>query len=101
MKCFLIFNKLKGRVKSIKISANYINIAFIFCFLGMILAPFLTRMFNTAGSRYEWINILGILNMRYTGILFAFALGGFIYLTLAQSKNPVIYHRGDHQGRRV
>ncbi len=82
----LAFYKLKEHVKIVKIPTNYLNIAFIFCFFGMLLAPFLTRMFITAGSRYDWINILGILNIRYTGILFAFALGGFIYLTLKDNK---------------
>ena len=82
----LAFDKLKGRVKFVKIPTNYVNIAFIFCFLGMLLVPFFTRVFVTAGSRYDWINMLVIINIRWTGILFAFALGGFAYLSLKDNK---------------
>ena len=81
----LTFGKLKEHVRFIKIPTNYTNIAFIACFLGILLMPFFTRLF-IAGSRYNWLNLMIVTNMRYTGILFAFALSGFVYLTLKANK---------------
>ena len=81
-----IFNKSKGCIKSVKISLNFTNIAFIIAFIAMFLMPFFTRIFGVS-SRYLWIQLMLENNIRYTGIIVIFAIGGFAYLSLKHDKS--------------
>jgi len=75
----LLYNK-------IKITNNFVNIAFIIGFLGMFALPFFTYMF-VEHSRYVQLHYILENNVRYTGFLLLFTLGGFVYLSLKTEKS--------------
>ena len=75
----LLYNK-------IKITSNFVNIAFIIGFIGMFALPFFTGMFIEY-SRYEQLHHVLDSNVRYTGFLLLFTLTGFIYLFLKTGKS--------------
>ena len=78
--------------KYIYISNIKKNILYCIIFLVAILYPFFTRMFMYgerayAGSRYGYLLILFQSYFRYSGLLFLFAVIGFIYLVAKSRKN--------------
>jgi hypothetical protein len=75
----LIYNK-------IKITSNFVNIAFIVGFFGMFTLPFVTGTF-IEHSRYIQLHEILNSNVRYTGFLLLFSLGGFFYLSLKTEKS--------------
>jgi hypothetical protein len=82
-------NKLKGHIKpvtTIKIPNDFVNIAFIIIFWGVFMMPFFTGLF-IEGGRYDWLDSMLKNNVRYSGILIVFAIGGFTYLLLKHDKS--------------
>jgi hypothetical protein len=75
----LIYNK-------IKITSDFVNIAFIVGFFSMFTLPFATGMF-IEHSRYMQLHDILNTNVRYTGFLLLFALSGFFYLSFKTEKS--------------
>ncbi|RJS83204.1 hypothetical protein CW713_04200 [Methanophagales archaeon] len=75
----LLYNK-------IKITTNSVNIAFVIGFIGMFALPFFTGML-IEHSRYNQLHEMLENNVRYTGFLLLFTLGGFVYLSLKSEKS--------------
>ncbi|CAD6492200.1 MAG: hypothetical protein EMLJLAPB_00237 [Candidatus Argoarchaeum ethanivorans] len=78
----IAFYKLKTHIK---VSENFVNLAFIIFFIAVLLLPFFTRNF-IQGGRYNWLFDLVPIYMRYTGVLLVFVIGGFAYLLLKYDK---------------
>lgn len=78
----ILFSKLNGRFK---FSNNLTRIALLTGLIGMILLPFFTGMFFT-GSRYGALNNILENNIRYSGPIVFFSIGGIIYLILKTEK---------------
>lgn len=84
--CFIILVLLEKFVKTKGTHSNLINIGYLGTFLVAFSYPFITRAFMT-DPRYQWLHWMLSINIRYSGFLLIFAIGGFIYLSLKNSKN--------------
>ncbi len=71
-----LFSKIKG---GLKFSNNLTSIALLTGLIGMFLIPFFTGMFFS-GSRYGALNSIFENNIRYSGPIVFFAVGGIIYI---------------------
>ena len=77
-----LFSKLKG---SFKLSNNFISILFFMGLIGMFLIPFFTGIFYS-GSRYQALYNIIENNIRTSGPIIFFAIGGIIYIILKSNK---------------
>ena len=82
-----VSTKLKRQILY-PIKNNFLNICYLVLFFIMLLSPFFTVTFITAGSRYGWILDLFVINIRYTGPLILLVFGGVTYLMLKHDKQP-------------
>lgn len=83
-----IFYKLKGYIK-VKIPEFAISASLLSLFVIMLLIPFFTRIFiSETATRYIWYELVLMTYVRVVGVLFIFAISGFIYLL---SKNNKVF----------
>ncbi len=78
--------------KYICINEFHKNVCYIVFFAIAISLPFFTGLFmeserGYSGSRYGFVLMLVSSYFRYSGLLFLFALSGFLYLTVKYEKN--------------
>lgn len=79
-----ILYKFKKIIK-FKNTDNFVNIAFVIGLLGMFMIPFFTGIFVEWG-RYDELHWMFEYNVRYTGILVFFSIGGLAYLSFKPNK---------------
>ena len=86
----VVFYSVKSHIKSIKVKIpkeTITSVVLIIGFLIMFMIPFQTGHF-IVGSRYSAVPDLFFGNLpRYIGVLFIFAVGGFVYLLLKHDKS--------------
>lgn len=72
--------------KKLNLLGRYINsYVYILLFIILFFFPFFSYTF-IEGSRYGWLQNILTTNVRYSGFIFMFALGGFFYLLLKKDK---------------
>jgi hypothetical protein len=84
---FFIIILMEKFVRSEEIrSNNFVNFGYLTLFFIFFMYPFLTYTF-IGGSRYGGLWTILMTNVRYSGILVVFAVGGFTYLTFKYNKD--------------
>ncbi|MBZ4646273.1 MAG: hypothetical protein JG777_1762 [Clostridia bacterium] len=72
--------------KNTKILHKMPDIIYIITFICAFSMPFFTRMF-IEHSRYVQLQNIIVTNIRYTGVLLIFAIGGFVHFSMRKNKS--------------
>ncbi len=98
----LLILKLISRISLMRISLavnaqsknlrNYYSYIYIITLMALFTYPFFTGTMIEAGSRYQWLMVMLIGNVRYTGPVLIFFFGGLISLTFKEDKKLVEWY---------
>ncbi|TGC11566.1 hypothetical protein [Methanolobus halotolerans] len=81
------FNSSYNFSSSLNKHSRKANYLYLFLIFSSFMYPFLTHSMITAGSRYNWLIDLLVINIRFIGPAILLAIGGIVSLSLSERKN--------------